>query len=105
MPFGQVHGWAWFVDTAEPDLIDYIQLYKRNTMKKGVFSIRLTNVGTLSLVAERHTFAMDSMGAMAHLSANSPGDRALLRPLLNCQKLSPSLDDTLLALEGVVFGD
>ena len=99
--------WAgsWIVDTAEPDLIDYIQLYKRNTMKRGMFSIRLTNVGTLSLVAERRAFAMDCMGAMAHPSANSPGDRALLRPLLNCQKLSPSLDDALLALEGVVFAD
>ena len=67
-------------------------------MKKGVSFIWPTNAGTLSLVAERHTFAMDSMGAMPHPPAHSPGDRALLRPFLNCQKLSPSLDDTLLAL-------
>ena len=77
-------------------------------MKKWMLLIRLrSNVGTLPLVFERHTFDMNSMGAMAHPSANTPSDRALLRlrPLLNCQKLSPSLDDTLLALERVMSAD
>ena len=74
-------------------------------MKKGMFSIRLSKVGMLSLVAERHTLDMNSMRAMAHLPAHSPGDRALLRPFLNCQKLSRSFDDALLALERVVFVD
>ena len=74
-------------------------------MKKGMSFIWPTNAGTLSLVAERHTFAMDSMGTMPHPSTHSPSNRALLRPFLNCQKLPPSLDDTLLALERVVFAD
>ena len=74
-------------------------------MKKGMSLIWPTNAGALSLVAERHTFAMDSMGSMPHPPAHSPSNRAVLRPFLNCQKLPPSLDDPLLALERVVSVD
>ena len=74
-------------------------------MKKGMSFIWLTNAGTLSPVVERHTFAMESMGAMPSLFTHSSGNRALLRPFLNDQKLSPSLNNPLLALERVVFVD
>ena len=47
---------------------------------------------------------MDSMRSMPHPSTHPPGSRAPLRPFLNGQELSPSLDDPLLALERVVFG-
>ena len=58
----------------------------------------------LSVVVEQHTFAMDPMRTMPHPSTHPPSSRAPLRPFLNGQELSPSLDDPLLALERVVFG-
>ena len=70
-------------------------------MKKQRSFIWLTNADTLSLVAERHTFAMDSMGAMAHPPTHYPSNRALLRPFLNGQELPRSFDYPLLALERV----
>ena len=60
--------------------------------------------GMLSVVAEGHTFATDPMRAMSHPPTRSLSSRALCRPFLNGQGLSPSLDDPLLALERVVFG-
>ena len=74
-------------------------------MKKQRSFIWLTNADMLSLVAERHTFAMDSMGAMPRLPTHSPSNRALLRPVLNGQELPRSFDDPLLALERIASVD
>ena len=83
-------------------LIDFI--YDKRHDGGGIFIIQATNADMLSVIVERHAFAMDSMRSMPHPSTYPPSSRAPLRPFLNGQELSPPLDDPLLSLERVVFG-
>ena len=78
---------------------------EHNERKKGMSFTWPTNAGTPSLVAEGHTFAMNSMRAMPLLSTNFSSNRANIRPFLNGQELPPPFDDPLLAFERVVFVD